>query len=268
MASGRRRTELRRRGFRAVELAGSVTLAWLVLVGVNLFNARLRPLAPEEVRVLVGSALVVAVAWVWAVWQLRRQLAAGKTLEELQALAPEAFEEWVAARFRDLGYRVELTGRQSDHGVDLVVERDGRRAVVQCKNYRTWSVGEPVLRDLFGAMHAEGADEAILVTTGRLTRAAEAWARGKPIEVWDGERLARLSRELAARGGGRETSVTPRATERGTDRTQGGGVETRAAVRCPKCGAALVERRNRRTGEPFLACPNYPGCRHTQPIAG
>lgn len=36
---------------------------------------------------------------------------------------------------------------------------------------------------------------------------------------------------------------------------------------CPKCGAPLVERQSRRTGDKFLGCPNYPNCRHTQPLA-
>ena len=83
----------------------------------------------------------------------------------------------MAARFREQDYAVEISGGQGDHGIDLVVSRAGDRAVVQCKNYRAWSVGESVLRDLFGAMHAAGATRAYLVTTGRLTAPAIACAR-------------------------------------------------------------------------------------------
>ena len=86
-------------------------------------------------------------------------------------------------RFQQQGFAVEVAGAQGDHGIDLVVSRVGERAIVQCKNYRAWSVGEPVLRDLFGAMHAAGVDRAYLVTTGRLTSPARLWAEGKPIEV-------------------------------------------------------------------------------------
>jgi ssDNA-binding Zn-finger/Zn-ribbon topoisomerase 1 len=38
------------------------------------------------------------------------------------------------------------------------------------------------------------------------------------------------------------------------------------AVRCPDCGAALVERTQHATGKPFLGCSRWPDCRHTQPL--
>jgi hypothetical protein len=50
-------------------------------------------------------------------------------------------------------------------------------------------MAEPVLRDLFGTMHHVGADSAVLVTTGQLSKAARDWLVGKPIQVWDAPRL-------------------------------------------------------------------------------
>ena len=35
---------------------------------------------------------------------------------------------------------------------------------------------------------------------------------------------------------------------------------------CPRCGAAMVERVNRRSGERFLGCRRYPQCRGTRPL--
>jgi restriction endonuclease Mrr len=37
------------------------------------------------------------------------------------------------------------------------------------------------------------ADLGFLVSTGSMSRAASAWARGKPLELIDGERLVRLA---------------------------------------------------------------------------
>lgn len=34
---------------------------------------------------------------------------------------------------------------------------------------------------------------------------------------------------------------------------------------CPECGATLVERANRRTGERFLGCPRFPACKGARP---
>jgi len=154
-------------------VASRLTLLWLataVGVAYPLLLSRTRTVPSVNLVVFAAFGVLALVAWWWALRVARWQNAAGKRLEELKALSPDAFEEWVAARFRDRGYRVELTGAQGDHGVDLLVRTGDERAVVQVKNYRATSVGEPILRDLFEAMHHAGAARAYLVTTGRLTQ--------------------------------------------------------------------------------------------------
>lgn len=41
-------------------------------------------------------------------------------------------------------------------------------------------------------MHDQGASGALLMSAGSMTAAARAWARGKPVELWDVEALAAL----------------------------------------------------------------------------
>jgi hypothetical protein len=84
-----------------------------------------------------------------------------------------------------LGYAVVRTPLRGDHGIDLHVERHGQQAIVQCKHWPAGAVGEPVLRDLYGTLHHIGAHAAYLVTTGSATPAAGAWAKDKPIHIWD-----------------------------------------------------------------------------------
>ena len=210
--------------------------------------------------------VLTAGAWWWAWRTIGRRQAAGKSLEELQALSPDAFEEWVAARFRERGYSTKVSGMGGDHGVDLVLEKDGETAVVQCKNYKAWSVGEPLLRDIYGAMHDFGAQKAYLVTTGRLTRAAVEWVRGKPIEVWDGDYVAALSLRQTSR----EEAQAPASTVNGAIadiESSDSAHDASTATACPRCGSSLVERRNRSTGQPFFGCSNFPNCRYTQSLA-
>lgn len=46
----------------------------------------------------------------------------------------------------------------------------------------------------------------------------------------------------------------------------------RFTIPCPDCATAgrgeilLVLRTNRHTGKPFLGCPEWPQCNHTQPV--
>jgi ssDNA-binding Zn-finger/Zn-ribbon topoisomerase 1 len=48
---------------------------------------------------------------------------------------------------------------------------------------------------------------------------------------------------------------------------------TEVTITCPECEnqvipkmVKLIVRTNSITEEQFLGCPNYPGCRHTQPL--
>jgi len=60
---------------------------------------------------------------------------------------------------------VHTTAGSADHGVDLLATRAGEKVVVQCKRYRDRSVGEPVVRDLYGAMQHENADRGYYLVT-------------------------------------------------------------------------------------------------------
>ena len=221
------------------------------------------PLSADRVLWLVVGGAASLAAWAWAFRHIRLRQAAVIRLEELLALTPEEFEHWVGARFRERGYTVELTGTHGtggDHGIDLVARKPGEQAVVQAKRYITKAVGEPVLRDLYGAMTAAGADRAYLVTTGRVTDAARAWAEGKPIELWDAETLTSLS-EAAETAPSAPDPVGVTSTE------SAGPAPVPGERPCPRCGATMVLRRNRRTRESFLGCSTYPDCRHTQAVA-
>lgn len=114
-------------------------------------------------------------------------------LRKLQAMDPIAFERYVGSLFADRGFRVQDTQASADEGIDLIVRQGRRMAVVQCKRYQG-SVGQPVVRDLYGVMLHTGANEAYLVTTGTVTAAARRWAEGKPIHLVDQHRLVEWAR--------------------------------------------------------------------------
>ena len=67
---------------------------------------------------------------------------------------------------------------------------DGEKWVIQCKRWRG-TVGEPVVRDLYGVLHHEKADKGAIITTGQFTESAREWARGKPIVLYDGDQFLR-----------------------------------------------------------------------------
>jgi len=111
-----------------------------------------------------------------------------KMLDELKKMDPILFEHLVGALFEQRGFRSTVTVAGGDEGVDVVVRKGLRKAVVQCKRY-DGSVGQPTIRDLYGTMLHNRANEAYLVTTAMLTKQAEEWAKNKPIHLIDGYEL-------------------------------------------------------------------------------
>lgn len=143
-----------------------------------------------------AGLLTLVVLWSLVIWQRtelnHRAGSPGMTIEQLYALSPRAFEQFVAELFERRGYTVEVRGRSGDLGVDLMLTRaDGRMAIVQCKRYRH-RLGPEIVRELFGTMVHERAVHGFLVTTADISDAARAWAADKPITLIDGRALAGL----------------------------------------------------------------------------
>ncbi len=114
-----------------------------------------------------------------------RRLNKNRALEQLKAMDPIVFEYLVGALFEQQGYRVTNPSASADEGVDLILQKPLKKAVVQCKRYGH-SVGQPVVRDLYGTMLHNRAKESYLVTTAIITAQARSWAKGKPIHLVDG----------------------------------------------------------------------------------
>lgn len=191
----------------------------------------------------------------------RRRLVDQTTnLESLRDLPWKQFEILVAEAFRRQGYQVEFfLNRGADGGIDLILKKDGRTSLVQCKQWKVFSVGAPDIREMFGLMTAEGADEAIIVTSGQFTREAESFATGKPIRLLDGPQLLSLVQSVQ------------NAPQNGNSRSVNITSEPTPAPSCPLCGVAMIRRTARRghnAGNPFWGCPSYPDCKGTRPLAG
>ncbi|WP_051943995.1 MULTISPECIES: restriction endonuclease [Luteibacter] len=105
------------------------------------------------------------------------------------------FERRVAEYYRGQGYRVDHSGTgvgyaMADGGIDLKLYRDGEYIVVQCKHWNTGQVPHNAVHELIGVMHTEGAQRAILISSGEFTdHAMRSAAKFMPIQLIGGAEI-------------------------------------------------------------------------------
>ena len=165
------------------------------------------------------------------------------------------FELLVGEAYRKQGYIVTETGGGGpDGGVDLILTNATGKTFVQCKRWKSNSVGLPVVRELLGSMTALGSGRGIVVTAGRFTKDANEFANKHNIELVDGPKLVKLIGPIAP--------ITP---------SRASATPTPRVPLCPTCSSTMVTRVGRQganKGTSFWGCTSYPKCRGTRQLDG
>jgi HJR/Mrr/RecB family endonuclease len=137
------------------------------------------------------------------------KLPASKPKPELAPFAKGvSFQEKCLQVIEAMGFKARMRQITADSGIDIVAVSSqpliAGTYIIQCKN---WSkpVGEPVLRDLYGVVASELANKGILIATSGFTKAAQDFAKGKQLELIDGEQLDQLLQKYLRN----ETNIEP-----------------------------------------------------------
>lgn len=216
--------------------------------------------------------MLLGICWLAALFSYlgarsrRRFLETRTSLESLAAGGWRQFELLVGEAFRRQGYSVEETGLGgADGGIDLILRKDGRRTLVQCKQWMRQQVGVSVVREMFGLLAHHQAHAVKIVCIGTYTNDAQRFAEGKPIELIGGEQLLEMIRAVQQHATAPSTPQAARVEPvfASTESTASATITVPSSPRCPRCGSSLVQRRNRRTSENFLGCSQFPRCRGT-----
>lgn len=113
----------------------------------------------------------------------------------IDSLSGYEFEKLVCNLLRKMGLDAEQTPLSGDGGVDIIAYSNEPlfrgKYLIQCKRYSS-SVGEPVIRDLYGTVLGQNATKGIVVTNSFFTKQATSFADGKNIELIDGDELGKL----------------------------------------------------------------------------
>ncbi|WP_426700274.1 restriction endonuclease [Rhodanobacter sp. Col0626] len=168
----------------------------------SLYLSGLGKLASEGVYAPLGWVLLVG-CWIAALASFlgrrsRRKLLDKQTgVDSLRQISWRQFEQLTGEAFRRQGYAVEETGLGgADGGIDLILRKDGKTTLVQCKQWQSWQVGVKVVREMLGVLVHERADAVKIVALGDYTSDARRFAQGKPIELIHGGELIATVRSL------------------------------------------------------------------------
>ena len=166
-----------------------------------------------------------------------------------------------------MGAGPETGGGAADGGVDLVLAKGTEKLLVQCKQWRALKVGVEVIRELYGVMAARGAAGGFVVTSGRFTADAAAFAQGRNVQLIDGPRLHALIQ--SARRGLQQPSTPAASTENenpGAGAAKGTAMNTPSCPLCTKPMLMRTAKRGANAGAEFWGCSGFPACRGVRPI--
>lgn len=86
----------------------------------------------------------------------------------VRKLSPHDFEKLVWKIFKFAWYRTQETKISWDKWVDLYIEKDWVKGIVQCKRYKD-KIGTPIIRDFIGTMSIHRASLGYIFTTSTYT---------------------------------------------------------------------------------------------------
>jgi restriction system protein len=199
--------------------------------------------------------------------QLVISVAQSGAANALDGMSWQQFEKLVGEGFRLGGYRVSETGGGgADGGVDLVLTKASEKFLVQCKQWRALKVGVSVVRELYGVMAARGASGGFVVTSGRFTDEATAFANGRNIWLIDGPELLALI-HTARTEGSRAAPASSATLELTCPPSELAASPPQVVPACPLCAKSMVRRvakRGSNAGVEFWGCSGYPSCRGTR----
>ncbi|EOC0011573.1 restriction endonuclease [Cronobacter turicensis] len=170
----------------------------------------------------------------------------------LNLITWDQFENILRKFFESKGYKADLTKVGADGGIDIYLERNGLREMVQAKHWKTSRVGVSVVREVFGVVQAEKMHRGFIITSGLFTSEARDFANkvnGKIVLI-DGNLLIEI--------------IKGDSNFEHEKQDISGKAISLDSPECEMCGGAMVLREGKKKA--FWGCSNFPECRNTHEI--
>lgn len=226
----------------------------------NQYAAGIGIVAKNSAALVAGFFLLLGLLSFLRALFIKRKFNNLASIEHVRQLPWRQFESIVGEAFRRRGYAVKENAVDGpDGGIDLVLQKDGAKFYVQCKQWKQTKVGVKPIRELYGVISAGDAAGGFFVASGEYSEDAREFARECAIELIDAPALA----EMIAQAREPEPFMDPTNRKRIEPAIDSAIPDPT----CPACGSAMVQRKATRgshAGRTFWGCSSYPRCRGTR----
>ena len=201
----------------------NIDTAWLYIPGIlDKFNLEYNR---EEVE-----QLIIKIKEEFDLEDFEKNLGSQKKIKlgDFSELNGYQFEEYLKNLFELLGYTVIETPLSGDQGADLILSKEGGKTVVQAKKYEE-KISNNAIQEIVAAKNHYNAERTMVVTNSSFTPSAIELALSNNVELWDGEKLRDIIKNL-------ENNENEKGFDVNREHTiiKGKDIQTIKAV-CPMC---------------------------------
>lgn len=126
---------------------------------------------------------------IYVIYQINHYYQLSKAgIFEIDKMSGQEFEEKLLNLYSRLGYSVQHTGKTGDFGVDLILEKNGKRIAVQAKCWNE-TVKERAIQEVVGSKAVHNCSEAWVVTNNEFTPKARILAKANGVKLVNRENL-------------------------------------------------------------------------------
>ncbi|GEM_PF-352657 len=195
----------------------------------------------QALTMIFISLLLVFAFFVYRAVRARERISRSR-IEEIDVMDGIKFEKYLDVLFSKLGYKTSVTKASGDFGADVILEKDGRRIVVQAKRYSS-NVNLNAVQEVTAARSHYGAQEAWVVTNQYYKSSAIQLARSNDVKLINRDDLIDLILQ-----------VNPEMQE-AHHRVNSGRA-------CRNCGQPMNLIQG--TERSFYRCNEFPKCRYIE----
>lgn len=179
----------RRKSKKKQQQESANTIGGLIIFGGIGFSYFAKSIAVGVVAIVLG--IIVFALINYSINQARINKLRRSGIAEIDKMTGDQFEHYLGQLFHLQGYNATVTQAQGDYGADLVLNKDGKRIVVQAKRYSK-NVGLKAVQEVYGAIAHYKASAGWVVTNSRYTPQARTLARSNNVRLVDREELVEM----------------------------------------------------------------------------